>query len=622
MPHRLADNLDDWRHPETRQVLSAELARTRTLAEELAPLAARLREEMRSTIPSSLPPVSSAIVDDYEYVTDHEHGATVMRRRRLGGQFETILDSRWLGAGARGAVIGKALVSDDHGALAYVQMRPQDEQGTLVVKRLGGSGLADRFAAMAARLPRVRNVFNFVWSSDSRHILFTRLDSTLRSRDVLRVDTHDAALAETLLFREHDPRFFVDVTRSKDKSCILINSNATDTSEIRIVAADAAEPNLLVQREQGIQCFADILADSVFTLHTKVGGEFVLSRQPYNQSSHTQLDLAAGQIVAAPGPHECIENVELTSTTAVLTMRTGGTQFIRCDPASRSIRFTYSTPFVSEAACELDLASNKLSVLSRARPLAPTSKWTARSMRVPSSDGSCEIPVTLLHARDLPADRAHPCVVLGYGAYASFGLRELIPDPALCRGGGELGVQWHRMGRGENKTKSFADLADVVDTLVRDGIADASRIGGVGTSAGEMFKALVLRVPFLDPLAAMMHTDSPLASGEVLEWGDPRTDPSALERIAAFSPCSNIPTGSRFPRASVLATAGVDDQRVPPWHALRFVVRMCKASPSPPDCRAFFQLYSGRGHLYGSGDKTDELALECAFLLRELGVED
>ncbi|KAJ1336971.1 hypothetical protein BSLG_006731 [Batrachochytrium salamandrivorans] len=531
---------------------------------------------MRMMYPRSKvsPPVDN--VGGYEYRSSYEDGSLVISRKKssASGAPETILDSRWLGWGARGKIVTKALVSDDHSKIAYLEIQPQDEQGTLAI----------------------------------RHIS----------------------------------------SRSDSIKHIFINVNATHVSEVHILPDCSSIPVILVSRQQNAQCYLDILQDVVYALHNKDVPELRLCSLPFSKVlADGCFDLSCSEsVVAAPAAGEHIEDVELFQKHAVLTMKAQGTAFLRCidfesqtysdvampdstgvitpetnkDTSSSTFRFSYSSPFIVQDVCELDLISKSLVIQQDARPRMDFSNYLIEKLNVLSSDGTCHIPVTILRQKDLPRQSCNPCILLAYGAYGlsietSFRI-ELLPALARgvtiafahVRGGGELGLDWHRRGRGAHKICSFTDLEDVADMLIREKYTSSERLG-----------ALVLRVSFLDPLTTMKDPNSPLSSGEGIEWGDPEQDDLAYDNMATYAPYDNLRAGSK---TSVLATAGSEDQRIPPWHALKFIVRMHNfATHSKVPSKAYFKLYEGRGHNQGGGDSIDEHAFEYAFLLSELGVQ-
>ena len=80
---------------------------------------------------------------------------------------------------------------------------------------------------------------------------------------------------------------------------------------------------------------------------------------------------------------------------------------------------------------------------------------------------------------------------------------------------------------------SFKDLVSCIAYLFQKKYTQPKYLAGYGTSAGGMlmaqalnthpllFAAMVLEVPFIDPLSEMLNQDLPLAVTDKDEWGDP-----------------------------------------------------------------------------------------------------
>jgi hypothetical protein len=88
---------------------------------------------------------------------------------------------------------------------------------------------------------------------------------------------------------------------------------------------------------------------------------------------------------------------------------------------------------------------------------------------------------------------------------------------AHIRGGQELGRRWYEQGRLLNMRNSIEDLINVVDSLHQHGFSRPTMTAGTAWSAGaislgaavnerpELFRAVALRMPFLDVLTAMLE---------------------------------------------------------------------------------------------------------------------
>lgn len=141
----------------------------------------------------------------------------------------------------------------------------------------------------------------------------------------------------------------------------------------------------------------------------------------------------------------------------------------------------------------------------------------------------------------------------------------------------------------------------------------------------DLFKALVLKVPFIDPLSSMLNPELPLTQIEYPEWGNPTEDPQAYDLIASYSPYENINADlfrsqSRLP--SLFVTGGMKDQRVAYWQPLKFVARLRHFTPPSFDNTTLLKMDLDRGHFGGGGSEQDtrlsDLAEQMTFLISQV----
>jgi oligopeptidase B len=112
--------------------------------------------------------------------------------------------------------------------------------------------------------------------------------------------------------------------------------------------------------------------------------------------------------------------------------------------------------------------------------------------------------------------------------------RGVVYAIAHVRGGGELGKRWHDDGRMLCKRNTFTDFIAAAEFLVKRGDTRPDRLVIEGGSAGgllvgavlnmrpDLFRAAVLRVPFVDVINTMLDETLPLTVGEFEEWGNPK----------------------------------------------------------------------------------------------------
>jgi len=97
---------------------------------------------------------------------------------------------------------------------------------------------------------------------------------------------------------------------------------------------------------------------------------------------------------------------------------------------------------------------------------------------------------------------------------------------SLLRGGGELGKRWYHAGRKGNKLNSFLDFIACAEFLKTEGYTTSERLAAQAYSAGglilgyianerpDLFRALLLHVPFVDVISSMTDPSLPLTVHE------------------------------------------------------------------------------------------------------------
>ena len=215
----------------------------------------------------------------------------------------------------------------------------------------------------------------------------------------------------------------------------------------------------------------------------------------------------------------------------------------------------------------------------------------------PSKDGT-SIPFFLAARKDLLHSGPLPTFLTGYGgfgscvtprftAFATFLIEQglLFAVPAL-RGGSELGEQWHRAGKRENRQNSFDDFIAAAEWLISDGRSARGRIAiGGGSNAGllvgatitqrpDLFRAAICLGPLLDMTRYHLFD---FAAGWAEEYGSPE-DEQDFHSLLGYSPYHHVQDGADYP--AVLLISGDADTRCNPMHARKMAARLQAANRS------------------------------------------
>jgi oligopeptidase B len=232
----------------------------------------------------------------------------------------------------------------------------------------------------------------------------------------------------------------------------------------------------------------------------------------------------------------------------------------------------------------------------------------------------------------------NPLLLDGYGMYGvseelgfrPFGLsllnRGFIYAIAHVRGGGEF-PRWHKEGMLLKKKNSFTDFIACARYLVNQGYTHPDRlfasgssgggllIAGVITMAPELFKGVIMEVPFLDIITTIIDEDQ---AENINELGNPY-EKEYYEYMLSYAPYENIKP-REYP--NILITAGFYDTHVYYWPAAKFTAKL-RAMKTDHN-RLLLKTYMKGGHggalFSGRLESYREWAYKYAFLLDLAGI--
>lgn len=283
--------------------------------------------------------------------------------------------------------------------------------------------------------------------------------------------------------------------------------------------------------------------------------------------------------------------------------------------------------------------------------------WPYSSYRdyVTGHDGT-QIPITVYQRKDAFIQEAtdfeprpntpKPCLVYVYGSYGEVPSMHFQLAPFLwllrrrwtvvfahVRGGGEL-RNWADQGRGPNKINTTLDFVSCCEHLVSAGFTTPDQLVALGVSAGcvpiaaamnmrgnTLFRAAIMRSPFLDVTNTMIDPNLPLSLVEREDWGDPLNNKEDLERLLRYDPYHNVNDRVTYP--ALMISACLDDDRVPGWNALKYVAKLRhqrrRKQVDPIANPLFFRVLNEGGH-YKWGEM-DEICDEITYLSNLLDLE-
>jgi len=283
----------------------------------------------------------------------------------------------------------------------------------------------------------------------------------------------------------------------------------------------------------------------------------------------------------------------------------------------------------------LNVETGRLETLHATKAPHDLADIEMRQVRATSKDGT-EVPITLMHRRDIPHDGANRTLLYGYGGFGISqrpAYSQLIAAwirlggvfaLAVIRGGGELGGSWHDAGRLGKQQNSLDDFAASAEWLTTNRITRPDRLGIFGASNGgrlvlatmlqrpDLFGAVVAGVPVADMIRFPKFT---FGGHWKPEYGDPEK-PDDFKWLMAYSPIHNVKRATKYPPLLILTAD--NDERVAPAHAYKMAATLRSISPAT---EAYVRTRRGAGHGGGNAySKSIEYQADIiTFLCAKLG---
>ncbi|OPJ72368.1 prolyl endopeptidase-like isoform B [Patagioenas fasciata monilis] len=511
--------------------------------------------------------------------------------------------------GLSDAFIRQIRISPDQRYMAISLKSENSEETTCVIMKLG------QFPVVEKVIP---NVFSFEWATND--VLYYTSQKNLKCQDVLMTAFTNQKHTK-LVYTEQDARFFVDIHLTKDRRFLTINSNSKTTSEVWLVDCrnPFKLPALVQARTKGVIYHIEHRNDELYILTTYgEPAEYKLMKAPVASSG-----IENWQLVYALEEKTKLVDLEMFSDHCIMFLKNAGQLYLNVisfvSHSVQSIKLpTWACEFELEShpehttsTCYFQLTSpvhppkrfaysfKQNNLIEQAVQEVPIITNCHTTRLLAKSKDETLVPITVFHNMNSKELHRKPLLVHVYGAYGidlNMSFKEeklmLIEEGwilAYChvRGGGELGLRWHRDGCQHNKLNGLHDLRACIRLLHQRGLSQPKYTALAAASAGgvlagalcntdpELIRAIVLQAPFVDVLNTMRKTHLPLTIEEQEEWGNPLADEKCMKFIKSYCPYQNI---KPQPYPSVFITAYENDQRVPLTGILRYVQKLRKAA--------------------------------------------
>jgi len=588
---------------------------------------------------------------------------------------EVLLDGNELAKGHAFFAIGDTDITDDGRWLAYTTDTKGFRQYALRIKDLKTG------ETLPGEVERVGSV---VWAADNLKLFYTVEDEQQKRQFQLwRHALGTPHSEDALTYQDDDERFNLAAGRTRDGKYLVLESASHTTSEARVLPADDPSGNfaLICAREDEHEYSIDHRNGLWFIRTNDRGRNFRLVTAPVaapGREHWTELiahrdavmledvDLFAGFFIACEredglprlrqwkfageGP-DAVPVGEIAFPEPAYSAHPHINRIFE----TTTFRYAYQSLVTPSSVYEYDIAAGASTLLKQLEIPGGFDRTLYASERVHATapDG-VEVPVSIVYRKDkrvvAPVSRPavvrdsspalSPLYIYGYGSYGyslplgfssnrlSLLDRGVVMAYAHIRGGGDLGKPWHDAGKMLVKRNTFTDFIACVEHLTAAGYGDPARVAAEGGSAGgllmgavanmrpDLFRAIVSHVPFVDVMNTMLDGSLPLTVPEYEEWGDPNEE-EYFKYMLSYSPYDNL-RAANYP--AMLVKTSLHDSQVMYWEPAKYVAKLRTLKTDNNPLLLVTNMKAGHGGASGRYDYLKEIALDYAFVLKELGI--
>lgn len=587
-----------------------------------------------------------------------EYPVYYRKKGSLSAQEEVLLDVNKLAAGKSYCSVNNLVVSRDNKVLAYgVDFVSRRRYTINFLDLQTGSLLPDKIENTTGQS---------VWAADNKTLFYVTKDNvTLRSDKIYKHFLGTAAETDKLVFNEKDETYSVNLSETKSRKYILINSSQTLASEIRYLDASKPDGEFKVFEPRKINHEYNI---------DHLGKDFYIRTNLNSASNFKLMKTTEGKTGQENWkeviPHRndvLFEGFELFDKWLVVQERVKGlnnlriisrtdnkdhsidfgeeayTAGISVNPNSNTelFRYSYSSLTTPNSIIDYNMLTKEKKVLKQDEVLGGFNKDNYESKRLwaKAADGTL-VPLSIVFKKGFVKDGNAPLLLYAYGSYGistdpgfrstilSLLDRGFVYALAHIRGGSEMGRYWYEDGKLLKKKNTFTDFNDCAQYLVNEKYTNSNRLFAMGGSAGgllmgailnmrpDLYKGVIAAVPFVDVVTTMLDESIPLTTSEWDEWGDPRK-PEYYDYMLSYSPYDQV---KKVNYPNIIVTTGYWDSQVQYWEPAKWVAKLRDMKTDKNKLVMDCNMVAGHGGASGRFERYRITALEYAFILDLAGI--
>ena len=502
---------------------------------------------------------------------------------------------------------------------------------------------------------------SITFSLDDKYIFYSKLDEHHRPRKIFRHKLGSSVLDDELIFEEKSEAFTVGLGISSDEKFFFITSSDHNTSEQYYFAVDEQEPKpkLIQKRERGIIYSVNSWDENFYKHTNKDAEDFKIERARSLEDQNWEVFIPARDEVLIGGLiflKNWIIRSETSNALSKLILRdpktneeeeiifsdekviVPGISLAQKDKNTDEVHLSYSSPKTPGRTYLYNLKTKERKLLKEQEiPSGHNSDdYIVERLECSSHDNRL-IPLTITRHKNTPVDGSANLLLYGYGSYGSSMTpnfsstrlslidRDIIWVTAHIRGGMEKGMKWWKEGKLLNKKNTFEDYIAVAKFLIGKKYTSKGKIIGMGGSAGgllmgavvnknpELFKGIVMAVPFVDSLTTNLDHSLPLTVGEFDEFGNAKENKEHFDYIYSYAPYNNI---KKMDYPDILITTSLSDNRVLFDEPAKFTAKLREHKTDNNLLLLKTEMNAGHGGKSGRDGAIEEIALDYSFILK------
>ncbi len=502
---------------------------------------------------------------------------------------------------------------------------------------------------------------SITFSLDDKYIFYSKLDEHHRPRKVFRHKLGSSVLDDELIFEEKSEAFTVGLGISSDEKFFFITSSDHNTSEQYYFAVDEQEPKpkLIQKRERGIIYSVNSWNENFYKHTNKDAEDFKIERARSLEDQNWEVFIPARDEVLIGGLvflKNWIIRSETSNALSKLILRdpktneeeeiifsdekviVPGISLAQKDKNTDEVHLSYSSPKTPGRTYLYNLKTKERKLLKEQEiPSGHNSDDYIVERLECSSDDNRLIPLTITRHKNTPVDGSANLLLYGYGSYGSSMTpnfsstrlslidRDIIWVTAHIRGGMEKGMKWWKEGKLLNKKNTFEDYIAVAKFLIEKKYTSKGKIIGMGGSAGgllmgavvnknpELFKGIIMAVPFVDSLTTNLDHSLPLTVGEFDEFGNAKENKEHFDYIYSYAPYNNI---KKMDYPDILITTSLSDNRVLFDEPAKYTAKLRELKTDNNLLLLKTEMNAGHGGKSGRDGAIEEIALDYSFILK------